>query len=72
MGRVIKDHKWIQKYGADKREDGPWTVDQCIWIEYKIHLFYMQIRTNKKYKRQKIKRTACYEADDKWGNKLRL
>lgn len=48
MGRIIKDHKWIQKYGADKREDGPWTADQYIQIEYKIHLFYMQIRMNKK------------------------
>lgn len=48
MGRIIKDHKWIQKYGADKREDEPWSVDQWIQIEYKIPLYYMQIRANKK------------------------
>ena len=64
MVRVIKDHRWFQKYGADKREDEPWSVDKWIQIECKISLFYMQIRPNgKKCQMKKIKRTP-------YGNSL--
>lgn len=57
MGKVIKVHKQIQEYGTDKGENEAGSAGQWIQIEYKIPLFYMQIRTNKKIsvKRRKLK-----------------